>query len=273
MSFDEDGEKGDVLEALSQLEDSMNRLKLDLPGGSDLVRSGSDDELEPPPNIDGYGDIVDAMVEQGPIPEDAEMDEEEAALLLDVDGRTAGAKFHTTLSENLMQLLAKAKATGSPSIKTILELTVVSDYNILRENLRKAGCRSPSTSASLEIARVKAFDPLKGAPIKTRQENLARSIRTKANYIVRFGCLPGSKQGKGATHHSLLCNEDVRHGILTYLRAQQVGKVSGFSMSCEHSANHVTYKSPDHSKSSASGSKPEYPPSAGHFHADQPIDS
>ncbi|KDN45007.1 hypothetical protein RSAG8_05180, partial [Rhizoctonia solani AG-8 WAC10335] len=45
-------------------------------------------------------------------------------------------------------------------------------------------------------------------------------------HVVRFGLLPESTQGKGALHHSLLLDEDVRNRILSYLRSLNMGEVT-----------------------------------------------
>lgn len=209
----------EYLEALNMLQESMDRLKICLPNDRN-----SSEEAKSAVEIAGCL-VMDPELEEGPTPQDVAADEDDAILLLDVEGRMEGSRFYTTLSQHLTRLLEEARKSKTPSIKSILELTVISDYNILRETLRKEGCRSPGTTASEEIARVKSFDPLKGM-VKTKKDQLARRIRTKAMHVLNYGCLPGSKQGKGATHHMLLCREDVQQGIAAYLRSQRVGQVS-----------------------------------------------
>ncbi|KEP45695.1 hypothetical protein V565_249150, partial [Rhizoctonia solani 123E] len=104
-------------------------------------------------------------------------------------------------------------------------LTIISDYNVVREKLRRAGCSAPSTVASEQIAETKAAVSTGGDP-KTKGKWFARRLRSQAMHVVRFGLLPESTQGKGALHHSLLLDEDVRHRILSYLRSLNMGEVT-----------------------------------------------
>lgn len=165
--------------------------------------------------------------EAGPTPLAAEKEVQDLIGLLsdeDMVGNTRET-FYETLGRHLRRLLNEEKKSKTPNLKRLFELTALSDYNVLRENLRIQGCSTPNTTASEQIARCKAADPLESKPIH-EGDWYARRPPVKTSHVARFGSLPVSGQGKGATHYSLLCDEEVRHKILAYLRSLQVGQVS-----------------------------------------------
>lgn len=205
--------------ALDKLKQSLTRMKLHLP----------DDPLVSESRGDGNTSQLKVPVERSVLDEptlpDVEIEQQVSASLLAAEEQVPEETYYTTLNKHLKRLLDEEKSSKTPNTKHLLELSVLSDYNILRESLRLQGCTSPSTVASGRIAGCKV---LKAVKQKCRIEDswYARQIRAKATHVIRFGALPSNAQGKGATHHSLLSNEDVRQSILAYIRCLDVGRVS-----------------------------------------------
>jgi hypothetical protein len=219
----------DYHHALDMLESSLDQLKLNIQPNNPASLSLNHAELERLVPATASSHLLDSqpnIFDEGPTPIDAEMEIQQSTALLDtVEDLAEDASFYGTLSRHLQRLLGAEKKSKSPNAKMLLDLTVLSDYNVLRESLRQQGCSTPSSTASQDIARCKAAGS-PGGILKTKGDWYARRLRAKAAHLVRLGELPSSGQGKGATHHSLLCNEDMRQGILAYLRSLQVGQVS-----------------------------------------------
>lgn len=255
------------LEALSLLEKSLHCLKIDVPTELDDAASPGGAEFEVNASAGPYSGEETEAFEEGPTPSEAELHQEVAVSLLDVEETMESSSYYTVLDWNLRRLLHEEKKSKAPSVKAILELTIVSDYNVLRETLRRQGCRSPSTTASLQIARCKAAGPFKGT-LRTKGVWYVRQLCRKAAHIMNLGFLPSSRQGQGATHHTLLCNEDVWQGINAYLIAQQVGQVSAKVLGYP-----ITHTFTDNTKDSPARGEPEYPPRIRHPIANQRVHS
>ncbi|KAG8725990.1 hypothetical protein FRC10_007572, partial [Ceratobasidium sp. 414] len=129
--------------ALTLLQASMNELKLN-------VKVPSDDVVE-----EQVADDCGFQVDEGLTLEDVEIAIQESTALLDNDEDEGSESFYTILNRHLQCLLTKEKKSKLPNIKTLIELTVLSDYNNLRESFRNAGHRAPSTQASNRIAEAK----------------------------------------------------------------------------------------------------------------------
>ncbi|KAG8732751.1 hypothetical protein FRC10_000620 [Ceratobasidium sp. 414] len=129
--------------ALTLLQASMNELKLN-------VEVPSDDVVE-----EQAADDCGFQVDEGPTLEDVEIVIQELTALLDNDEDEGSESFYAILNRHLQCLLTKEKKSKSPNIKTLIELTMLSDYNNLQESFRNAGHRAPSTQASNRIAEAK----------------------------------------------------------------------------------------------------------------------
>lgn len=116
--------------------------------------------------------------EAGPTPLAAETEVQNLIGLLndeDMVGDTHET-FFEILGRHLRRLLNEEKRSKTCSVKTLLDLTVVSDYNVLREKLRLQGYSTPSTTASEQIASCKPADP-SGANPKAKGDWYARKLR------------------------------------------------------------------------------------------------
>lgn len=213
--------------ALSLLESSLDQLKFDVLGERACSSAGSTDGASPSFQETTHAP-PDYPLETGPTPFDVHMEIQASTALLDAEEPEEELSYYETLNRHLQRLLNEEKSSKTPNLKKLLELTVLSDYNVLRESLRQQGCTSPNTTASAKIAGCKL---LKISRNKRRVEDswYARQIRAKATHMLRFGTLPETAQGKGAQHHSLLSNEDVRQRILAYIRSLEVGRVSSLA--------------------------------------------
>ncbi|KAG9102593.1 hypothetical protein FRC07_010205, partial [Ceratobasidium sp. 392] len=139
--------------ALTLLQTSMNDLKLDLevPNEHDIEEESKNEAI--------------LQNNEGPTLEDAEHELQESTALLDNDEDDAGSEsFYSALNRHLQRLLAEEKKSKTPNVKTLIELTTISDYNNLRETYRNTGCRAPSTRASNQIAEAK-FTPTAEKPV------------------------------------------------------------------------------------------------------------
>ncbi|KAF8597230.1 hypothetical protein BDV93DRAFT_513540 [Ceratobasidium sp. AG-I] len=212
--------------ALAVLESELECLKVTVPGSP--IHTLSEDASEPSSTatIVLQETSMGVVREEGPTPWDSDNGVRPSIKLLDAEEEEyEGAVSYTTLGNHLKRLIKQEKKVKSPSFTTLIDLTVLSDYNVLRECLRLQGCSSPNTVASDRIASCKA------ATIGDRDPKMkglwyARRLRSKAVHVIRFGELPRPNQGRGATHHSLLSNEDVRHAILAYLRSLNMGQIT-----------------------------------------------
>lgn len=207
--------------ALDKLENSLDRLKIDIHAVTANI-AVENESLRPSSPSRSQSEL-----ELGPTPLEAETEVQELMGLLNNDEDIVGdtrETFFEVLGRNLRHLLKEERKSKTPSIKRLFELAALSDYNVLRENLRIQGCSTPNTTAAEEIAKCKAANML-GENARQKGEWYARRLRAKAHHVAQFGCLPISGQGKGATHYSLLCNDEVKLKILAYLRSLQVGQV------------------------------------------------
>ncbi|EUC63055.1 hypothetical protein RSOL_470480 [Rhizoctonia solani AG-3 Rhs1AP] len=133
--------------------------------------------------------------------------------------------FDVTLAQHLKQLLGIERNSKKPNPKRLLKFTMISDYNNLQKSYINMGHKLPSMLASNRIAEAK-FVPTPAKPLYQHESWFARQLRVKAYHLVQFGLLPESNQGKGASHYSILCEEDVRQSILMYLRTLKTGMIS-----------------------------------------------
>jgi hypothetical protein len=241
--------------ALRLLELSMDRLKLNIqspiePQSNDVsapqVRNTHEEAdllalMEPSsPPCPQIGVNAVPNEEEGPTIQDAEeavlIEPVDVDLLEGVDEDERDEPFDIALSRHLKRLLNVEKKSKTPNSKRLIELTMLSDYNNLRKTYINAGFKSPSMLASNRIAEAK-FVPSAAKPVYQHESWFARRLRVKAYHLVRFGLLPESKQGKGASHYSILCEEDVRRSILTYLRTLKTGTVRSINYTCN-----ITYQ-------------------------------
>ncbi|EUC56568.1 DDE family endonuclease, partial [Rhizoctonia solani AG-3 Rhs1AP] len=230
------------LRALEILEASMSQLKINIPlaidppDSQDILQSMEDykePNAQPPYLLDAPVELLLPMKEvapqeEGPTLQDAEdalVEPLDVDMLEEVDEDERDEPFDVTLTRHLGRLLSIEKKSKKPSTKYLLDLTMLSDYNNLRKAYINAGHKSPSVLASNRIAEIK-FVPSSKKPTYQHECWFARRLRVKANHLVRFGCLPDSKQGKGATHYSMLSEEDVKRSILSYLRTLKAGTIS-----------------------------------------------
>ena len=131
--------------------------------------------------------------------------------------------FHL-LRARLQVLLTREIKKKNPNIQNVLDLGVLSDFNLLREDARRRGQVRPDFWASLMIASCKVAIKRKGGGL-VKGPWYARKLREMARHIIDNGCLPDRRQGKGATHHSHLNDNQVKAAIEKYLTTLGVGKV------------------------------------------------
>lgn len=135
------------------------------------------------------------------------------------------------LRQKLQQLqtqLEKQMKAGKQKIdpRDPADMQALLDYCTLAEQLYHEGCSSPEMTASLQIARTKASTISKDGKVVTKGAWYARTLRTKAKHVQDFGKLPERRQGKGASHETLLDNPSVRSAVEAFIENLAVGKVS-----------------------------------------------
>ncbi|KIJ40068.1 hypothetical protein M422DRAFT_257136 [Sphaerobolus stellatus SS14] len=208
----------DALNAmLTLLEENFSKLKISIPESRpDLQRQlqssqhGLVEELKSSPQPPDVSSIHTTPEEGGT----TAMDVEETS--------------YSELDRILRDLLKKAQKSKITDVKTMLDLAVLSDYNLLRENLRRQGVAQPDLIASLRIAECKPAIRRQGEKL-TKAPWFARQLRAKAAHVLRFGCLPESTQGKAALHHSLLNDEGLFSAVRIYLASLDIGEVTPIS--------------------------------------------
>ncbi|EUC61582.1 homeobox KN domain protein, partial [Rhizoctonia solani AG-3 Rhs1AP] len=222
--------------ALKLLELSMDRLKLDalipIEPPLDNQQALMSKPTEPPsPRVELASIAINEAEssEEGPTLQEAEeatLDEPvDVDLLEGADEDERDEPFDVALGRHLKRLLGLEKKSKKPNMKRLIELTMLSDYNNLRKVYINTRHKSPSILASNRIAEAK-FVPTPTKPTYQHESWFARQLRVKAYHLVRFGSLPESNRGRGASHYSILCEEDVRRSILTYLRTLKTGTIS-----------------------------------------------
>jgi hypothetical protein len=222
--------------ALRFLELSMDRLKLDTLALIEPLHNLAPITPLSPPALLAENPLPTAVTEaqdEGPTPWDAEeaalVEPVDIDLLEEEDEDEQDEPFDVTLAQQLKRLLDREKKAKKPNPKRLIELTILSDYNNLQKSYINAMCKSPSVLASNRIAEAK-FVPTVLKPVYQHKSWFARQLRVKAYHLVRFGSLPELNQGKGASHYSILCEEDVRRSILMYLRTLKPGSVSNINL-------------------------------------------
>lgn len=84
------------------------------------------------------------------------------------------------LDEIIRELTKKTKTSAKP--EDLISLTLLSDYNILRERLRIDGDPTPDKTASLQIASCK---PSQRENRLTKKPWFARRVREMANHVLK----------------------------------------------------------------------------------------
>ncbi|CAE6449205.1 unnamed protein product [Rhizoctonia solani] len=204
--------------ALGLLELSMNRLKLSTrlslepQINNSFVSQNTNEPAEPKPRSPSpsHAQVEAQSEEEGPTLQDAReavfVDPVDVDLLEEVDEDERDEAFDVSLNRHLKQLINTEKKSKQPNLKRLVELTMLSDYNNLRKSYINAGSKSPSVLASNRVAEAK-FVPTPAKPVYQHESWMARRLRVKAYHLVRFGSLPESNQGKGATHYSILLEQ------------------------------------------------------------------
>jgi hypothetical protein len=129
------------------------------------------------------------------------------------------SSFHK-LDKIIRELTKKAKVGLNP--QDLISLTLLSDYNILREHLRIDGDPIPDKTASLRIALCK---PSQQQNYLTKGPWFARRLREMANHVLRHHQLPERRQGKGGKHSSLLDQKEIYAAVEKFMNDSETGMV------------------------------------------------
>jgi len=123
--------------------------------------------------------------------------------------------------DGIIKELTKKMKVGAKA-EDLISVTLLSDYNILREHFRIEGDPTPDKTASLQIASCK---PSQRENRLTKGPWFARRLREMANYVLKHRQLPERKQGKGGKHPSFLDEKDVRTAVEKFVGDCETGTV------------------------------------------------
>ena len=124
------------------------------------------------------------------------------------------------LDEIIRELTKKVKGRTNP--EDLISLTLLSDYNILREHLHVSRDPTPDKTASLRIASCKRSQKKDHL---TKGPWFARRLRELGNHVLKYRQLPERKQGKGGKHSSLLNEKEVYTAIGKFMNQCETGAV------------------------------------------------
>jgi hypothetical protein len=213
--------------ALQLLETCMNELKIRTQIGAEDKDISS---LTLSQAQTGTNPVESSINEEGPTLQAAKNALVEPLETLEVDDEDQRDEpFSVALARHLNRLIKLEQKSKKPDVKRLIELTALSDYNNLQQLYIDTGKKSPGVLASNRVTEAK-FTLTIQRPVYQYESWYACQLRAKSNHLVRFGSLPETHQGKGATHYSLLSEEDVRRSILSYIRTLKTGQVSNKEM-------------------------------------------
>lgn len=201
-------------EGLDRLKISVDVAKPALPGldGSSKIPSGVTTPLHS--GSDGPG-TTGLTVPVGP---------SQATAMPDLEAATANQSSFHKMAEIIRELTKMVKARTDT--EDLISVTLLSDYNILRECLRIEGDPTPDKTASLRIASCK---PSQWENRLTKGPWFARRLQKMANHVLKHRQLPERRQGKGGKHPSLLDQKDVRAAIEKFVNNCETGTVRSCS--------------------------------------------
>lgn len=198
-----DGKSGNFVDPSLQveamvrlLEEGFDRLKISV----DVISTVTDD----PEMMDSSGSVhpsqVTTIPESSPTPPNL-------------------SSFHK-LDGIIRELTRKAKVGANP--QDLISLTLLSDYNILREHLHIEGDPTLDRTAGLRIALCK---PSQQQNCLTKGPWFARRLQEMANHVLRHHQLPERKQGKGGKHSSLLNQKEIYAAVKKFMNDSETGTV------------------------------------------------
>lgn len=136
-----------------------------------------------------------------------------------------------TLRQSLSELdkniskLAKLK-NSKVDLRDQADIQALFDYSVLVSQYVAEGRGSPEMAASMQIATCKVSTVSENGSVLSKGGWYARTLRKKANHVREWGALPERKQGKGATHPSLLDDPRILQAAEQFASSLTVGKVS-----------------------------------------------
>ncbi|KAF8599613.1 hypothetical protein BDV93DRAFT_449148 [Ceratobasidium sp. AG-I] len=135
------------------------------------------------------------------------------------------------------------------------DIQALLDYSVLVSRLAGDGADAPETTASLQIARCKLSAVSAEGEAVSKGAWYARTLRKKARHVHDWGVLPERKQGKGATHSSLLDDSSVRKAVELYTASLRAGELTPLGLTKELNRNILPNLNTSKSQVSESTSK------------------